>query len=272
MRTPTVSTAPVIWGWRALHLLVAFAVPLVLVLILSGCKRAKEEPEDLGPVATADQVDAALGRAIDMAELPDPRPDQFVYYDVSRRIENEESTINLGSLRVTVMPKNDPAHEVLFPLRIVDVVRLANGQFEERISEDKIAPREPMNFAKIGSLHAMNISALSRRTSFHRLQESSAVIPAPRMVRERSDCGGISPCELQVRLVQFDLVIWTSDTKFIKIHIDMAFSPQPPWIPFGEDFQRVNGLLIKDCRSTYVDIGSRRVYVRDCQDLQDFHK
>jgi hypothetical protein len=43
-------------------------------------------------------------------------------------------------------------------------------------------------------------------------------------------------------------------------------------IPFGRDFDQYSGLLVADCRSTYIPLETRTVYVRDCLTLDDFKK
>jgi hypothetical protein len=113
------------------------------------------------------------------------------------------------------------------------------------------------------------------KSSFHRLRTSEAVLPAPAAVKGRTGCGGISPCEIPVNIVQFDLVVWYNDGSYQKIAIDLALSNKTPFIPFGPDpqsFDRLNGLLVTDCRATQVPVEGRTVYLRDCLNLEDFQK
>ena len=93
---------------------------------------------------------------------------------------------------------------------------------------------------------------------------------ASETLKARSDCAGLNPCELPAHFVQFDMVIWSSSDNYQKISFDFAFSTKTPFIPFGRDFDQMSGLLIVDCRSTYVPVTNRTVYVRDCLTLDDF--
>ncbi len=81
-----------------------------------------------------------------------------------------------------------------------------------------------------------------------------------------------NPCALEVRYIRFDMVQWYDDGTASKVALDFGFSVQPPFLPFGEDFDQLSGLMVLDCRSTYIPIEGRTVFLRDCMTLDDFDK
>ena len=65
---------------------------------------------------------------------------------------------------------------------------------------------------------------------------------------------------------------WENETDFQKVSLDFAFSLNPPFLPFGADFEQLSGIMVTDCRATYIPIEGRTVYVRSCKTLEDFQK
>jgi hypothetical protein len=278
------------WWWRGLHLALALTLPLALALLV-GCKKAKEEKADLGPEVAPELIDEALSKAVYGASLDGLRVGEYIDYAIERRLENEESTITLGGTNVSVIDAEE--NNTKYTLRITRSFRRNDGSFQVVTGEDviRVNPSAPASLSLPPESAALNPSALSaarltnealarasadgenpRRVTFHRLRESDGVEPAPAKVRLKPDCGGLSPCEIPVHYIQFDMVTWSSDDDYQKMSLDFAFSRKTPFLPFGEDFDQLSGLLVIDCRSLYVDIGTRDVYVRDCQQLDDFQK
>lgn len=262
---------------RSVHFLLSLLIPVFVVLMM-GCIRAKEEKADLGPEVPADEIDRALSKAMHGADLSQTRVGQFLSYSVVRRLENEETTINLGSTRVDVFDKTETANEVRFTLKIVKAQRMNDGSFEVRQSEEPLVLQKSPNIASrlsAASLSANQVSATEKKpskTTFHRLRTSDGTREVPAAVKGKVDCGGLSPCELPVHYIQFDMVQWYTDDSYQKVALDFAFSTKTPYLPFGENFDQLNGVLITDCRATLIPAEGRTVYVRDCMDLEDFQK
>jgi len=273
-----------LWVWHGIHLGLALLIPLFLTVMV-GCKKAKAFKEDLGPEVSGQAIDDALGKAVQGANFDYIRVGQFISYSSNRRLEAEETTINLGNRRIEVTNRQDSADgsQATFNLQITKSDRMGDGGFETVIFEEPLVLNVGSFSAALNDVRPTSEKALRaqvlramagapERVSYHHLRESSAVIDPPDAVKNRAGCGGLSPCKIPVSYIQFDMVIWKSTTEYQKIALDFAFSTVTPYLPFGESFDQFNGLMITDCRSTYVPIESRTVYVRDCLSIDDFNR
>lgn len=248
----------------------------LLVLASLGCKRAKEAKADLGPEVTGEAVDEALSHVLDGRSAPTFAPGQYASYSILRRLENQENTIVLGGVSVGVHPSADGASKFLL---IEKSFRQADGSFQTITSEESLGSTGMSLSAALSAqalrTYAREVStreAQPRKVTFHKLSVTEGTMPAPARLSGRSDCGGLSPCEFPVRYVRFALVAWYGDDDYQKINLDFAFSSATPWLPFGKEFERLTGVLVADCRSTYVPVEGRTVFVRDCQQLEDIQK
>lgn len=280
----------------ALHLILALSLPVVLSLVV-GCTKIEEEVVDYGPEVDADKIDLALAKAVDGASTEFTAVGQKLNYLITRRLENEETTQLLGSVNVEVMARDDAGPDYKFTLKISESERLnSNGEFEIKVSEQPLYVEKtagntpplppsptasrlvsPRNAKSLEALTGAMVSATERRVtrvSYHKLREFTESTAPSKVVSERPGCGGLNPCEIKMRYIQFDLVQWYNDGGSQKVSFDFGFALETPYLPFGESgsFTRLNGLLVLDCRSTYVPIEGRTVYVRDCQNLEDFQK
>jgi len=253
---------------------VSLTVLTVLILPNTSCKRAEERPAELGPEVAPDLIEQALAKVVDGASLSSLRKGQYISYVGLRRLENQENVIALGGTTVSVVDTRDSADNTRtqFIMRIVRTIRQEDGTFRTITSEDDSLS---LPKSRLQSLIQSGVRAKSEtpvRVTFHRFEESDATLPAPQQVRERAGCGGLNPCEMPVHFISFDMVNWYSDTDFLKISFNLGFSSRTPFLPFGEGFDRFSGLLVSDCRSTYVEAGDRNIYVRDCDQIEDFQK
>ncbi len=196
----------------------------------------------------------------------------------------------MGGTRIEVIDKSETETTVKFTLRIHKSERMAGGTFETKITEEPLLLNKPslMNIGKDPLPKARRLSSAgfameARATAqaaerkvvkvtYHNLQEFTQPLAAPKAVSARPGCGGLSPCLMEVRYIRFDMVQWYEDGGTTKVSLDFGFSVQPPFLPFGENFDQFSGLMVVDCRSTYVPIEGRTVYVRDCMSLEDFQK
>ncbi len=271
--------------WAGIHLLLALSLPLILVM-LAGCKQAKAKREDLGPEVASSTINGALSKAIESASLANLAKGQFVRYSHTRRIENEENAIDLGERHVEVIDRADTPTEAHFTNRIIEKERIDSGSYRYLYTEDalwigKLGTSSIPDALRAPSPNALSAESLraeaatlgkSGKITFHHLHEEDATADPPAAMKLRADCGGIPNCVLHVHYLQFDMVFWQDDTNYQKISFDFAFSLDTPYIPYGEYFEQYNGTLVTDCRSTFVPIQERTVYVRDCYNLEDFKK
>lgn len=294
---------------RGLHVALGLSLPFVLAFLM-GCKRAKEEKGELGPEASAQAVEAAINAAVSGRTLSTLKMGQFVEYSNVRRIENQEGTYTLGSLHVKVLSaeENTAKTETKYIFEITRTSRTSSGSFDTKITETDpwIVPKDPPpsttsfgankiaeirnDMAKVRQMareraiakasagaKTMPVTPMAEEgepsATFHNLRVSDGVVAAPGGVASKPGCGGLPNCEMHVRYVRFDIVDWYSATDYQKVSIDFAFSLEPPYLPISREFfDLLNGILVTDCRSTTVPIEERKVYVRDCKQLENYQK
>lgn len=264
------------WLLHGLHFGLTLILPFLLLTLMS-CKRVKEEKKSYGNQVSGDAIDAAFEKATAGVNFDSIRVGQKVAYLTNRRLENEESTTTLGGSVVEVLRREDTDNTATFTLGVTTSTRLEGGQFETKVTE------EPLVLQK-GSLTAMLdwrasaasfVHALAEDTpvrTYHNLREFTQVVDPPKMVKERADCGGLSPCQIEVRYIQFDLVDTYADGRVQKISLDYGFSVQTPFLPHGKGYDQLAGLMVVNCGSLYVPVEGRTVYVRDCNSVEDFQK
>jgi hypothetical protein len=267
--------------WLAgLHLVLALSLPLILI-VMAGCKQAHSRKEDLGPAVDPDAIQKILNDAVKDASFDNLKVDNYTYYLHTRRLENQENVVQLGSRRVDVIDRQDTDTQAHFTLKITLVERTDTDKFRTIVSED------PLWLTKVGSSVSTSSTASLRelisdvsssdgpaqpKVTFHNLTQSLGEIDPPARMRGRPDCGGLSPCRMHVRYVLFDMVIWEPGGGYQKISFDLTFSLDASYLPYGQDFDQFNGALINDCRSTLIPVQSTNVYVRDCFTLDDFKR
>ncbi len=274
------------WLLHGMHLALALAIPLFLTLMI-GCKKVEAEKTDYGPEISGDAIDHALSKAINGASLSNVTVGQYVDYDVNRRLENEETVTTLGATRIMVIDKEENSDRVKFTLRITKSTRMNDGTFETKVTEEPMfldKQKEQTSLSQVAasrySSESLKARAMAEATplkkttkvTFHRLQEFTEPLAAPPLTKNRADCGGLTDCQMMVRYIRFDMVQWYDDGSQQKISLDFGFSLDTPYLPFGEEFDQLSGLLVLDCRSTYIPIEGRTVYLRDCQTLEDLQK
>jgi hypothetical protein len=260
------------WLLAGLHLLLALATPIV-VLLLTGCLKGQARPGVLGPEVSAEQVNAALQKQMNSGNLGNMKVGQYVDFAVTQRIEGEDFDSPVGSRHVEVINRQDDATTATFTMRITQDALQSNGSNQTVVTEDSITLKKTSSLSAQGLAANVNAAADSQKTTFHNLAESDGVMDPPDSVKNRAGCGGMSSCSLNVHYLQFDMAVWSDATNYQKISFDFAFSTQSPYLPYGSDFNQLTGLLIQDCRSTYIPIpNSIPVYVRSCSTLDDFQQ
>jgi hypothetical protein len=254
----------------------------VFLILMMGCKKAKATKEDLGPEIDPDTVSQALDKAISGASLDHLNVGQYAEYAITQRVENEEGARILGSYRVEVVKREETTGSYTYTLLIARSERQSDGNWETTLTEEPLTLDKPPPALMPATLPqprpttAMALSSLAsrpvKRQTYHKLREFTGTLPAPYKVRLRADCGGLSPCEIQVHYVSFDIVEWYDDESYRKLSLDLGFSHATPLIPFGEGFEKLSGLLVLNCRATYIPVEDRNYYVRQCSTLDDFQK
>ncbi len=269
-------------------------LPFVLMFLL-GCEiiqKAEEEDgsEAYGPEVTDDQLDLALSKAVHGYTIDNTEVGQFVETVDVRRLENEDQVTTLAGMRVEIDSKEviedtEDQQTVHYHLNIFDSVRLPDGSFETKNTGDTLEVTRSKNSAP--SVMAMDGAAqyfenkalknfrarpAAKRVTKHNLKTYSQRVEVPPSVKGRPGCGGVASCSILVHYIEYDFVEWDENNRPLKIHLDFGFSVDTPFIPFGDGFEKLTGLMVKFCRSTYIPITGRTVYVRDCNNVENFQR
>jgi hypothetical protein len=280
------------WMWRGLHLLLALALPIALAL-LAGCKRASEKHADLGPEVDANVIETKLWAIENQVNLDNLHVGQYVNTVVLRRIENSDDVNVLAGVTVGVIDAqdSDDHQSTKYTLQINKSYLNDKSGFDTISSEDNLHLRKPSSAVPLSLLanaepHLKSLKEISQeavhayatgdaqptKITYHKFSEGDENFEVPAKLKMKADCGGLSPCQIPIHYLQFDMVLWYSDQDYQKITFDFGFSTSTPWLPFGTGFDILNGVLVEDCRATFIDVGDQNVYVRDCQQLDDLQK
>ncbi|MBX3021022.1 MAG: hypothetical protein KF799_05040 [Bdellovibrionales bacterium] len=275
---------------RGMHFTLALSLPFLLVALLS-CQRAKEQKADLGPEADPAAVEEALNAATAGRSFDGIHKDQFVDYSITQRVENNETTMLIGTVGVSVASIEETPTQKKIIFRVDRMERKDDGGFDHKVTET-----DPWILSKTSSSSALlnatalggrrptlkelkaysaglRASAAPKKTTFHQLRVATGKVNAPDAVSTKPGCGGLAVCEMPVRYVRFDIVDWYSDTDYQKVSIDFAFSLAAPFMPLSTAyFDMMNGIMITDCRSSNIPIQDRKYYVRVCKQLENFQK
>jgi hypothetical protein len=270
-----------------------------LLTVMLSCMKAGPQKEDLGPEYSIDQIDTVLTKVAGTGSFDNLKVGQYLLFADTRRIENGDTTIDLGGRLIEVIDRQDTTDQARFTLRLTNAERLLDGTFENTVSEDALwldkvstgsagttglkfpSPLSPVTAKSIlhinGDPNPIPIdpsAPVQPRIAFYHLKESDSSIPAPPTIAARANCSGLSPCEIPVHYIQFEIVTYpdpSNSDNYSKVAVDLAFSTKTPMLPVGVDiFDQLSGLLVEKCQSTYVTVDDRSVYVRDCETIDDF--
>lgn len=271
------------WIWHTLHLVAAIALP-VLFLLITSCIKAKEEPAQLGPEVQSSDINGAFAKATQGAPSVDQLQNgQYLYYEENRRLEREETTFLVGTHRITVERTHDDAAKTsTIILHHQEQVRKGDS-FEELDHEDPpIVIPDGETTQAVGSLARALAEAPLKldlqtqddatrtgkplKITYHNLKVWSGQEDVPDDTKAKADCGGLSPCQMNVTYLTYDEAEWYSETDFDKYHYEFVFTTQLPFMG------GLYGILDRGCVGLYVPINGTNYYVRDCQNLTDFKK
>ncbi len=262
-----------------IHSVLSFCL-LLLVFSLVSCKKAKEERVLLEGEVSVQEVENALGKALQGATLEHLRAGQTATYEVNMRIESSEDVRLLSKIEYLIKPHPITSDEPIEPqfrkfLRMstswdytVDPPRKEVLEKSISLPESTISllGRSLESTLSFSSFHLTTSSTPIVRRTYHRLRTFTQLEGPPQSVRSRPDCGGLSPCQIRTTTVEYDEANWFSEKDYKILQYQYVISTDPPYLDDAV------GLLVRACLGLYVDIDTRNVYVRECQILTDFQK
>lgn len=268
---------------RAIHIIFAVAIPILLFSLLS-CKRAKEEPMDLGPEVDPKLVQKALDEVFTGNTYINGQEGQYVFYE-------ETLSVGGGAARpagyefVQVEKREDVAANPHVTLNMYyqrkklkadnsgyDVVETREA-YDVKRATDADAMSSPLEIHKFSakSMKAMVREGKADRVTYHNFSvERGPVVAVPEAVKQRTGCGGLANCSLNSVYIKVDEVKWYGEDYDI-YHYDLAYTKDTPFL-INTVHETQNGLMLIGCLSTYVLVEGVKAYVRDCITLKDFQK
>jgi hypothetical protein len=260
--------------WAFIHALLAILLPVALVLLM-GCRKAKEEKGDYGPTVSEDQINKVINDAVGTVSLTELRKDQLLHYELNRRIVGQPTTILMGSHQLEVIDRTD-RHDLgatLITIKHDERIRYEKG-FKKVVSEDTLPlPLEESTESQfnvsdnnVSAMAVVRAKASATDRTYHNLEVSRGTVEPPADGASRPNCGGLSPCSLPVTYVSYDEIRWYGENDHDTFHFSFIFTNRLPYMA------QAFGVMLSGCVAQHVPIGEFRYYVRDCQYLIDYKK
>lgn len=287
-----------------IHFLLALLAPF-LILSLTGCEQKDAEAVDYGPETDVRSINKALVESISDSDLSKTKLGAYVYYETTDDIAGGQSRILSSTINQTVVERAETADTITFYLQETKRSLKANGkeevlkrEFELPMKKDPPSPTptptatpatkslaeaasgtEYSNFItdqRIRAFAAQNAQTQAGsepRVSYHRLRKWDSLEAAPDWVRRRPNCLGLANCQVRLRHVAFDFVVWDSPQGDVT-KLELVVSPDAPPIAGFNITPLLPFLpgLYRSCITQLVAAGDNgaRTLVTECQSLSDF--
>ncbi|MCC7403119.1 MAG: hypothetical protein IT288_01870 [Bdellovibrionales bacterium] len=257
---------------KLIHFFLTLLLPVGLFLLL-GCT---EDPEvkkaDLGPEVSVDQVNKVMDEALASRSPTETRVGDKVLYEINQRVETS-SIIRLKEVLLDVKSRSEDNEFIVYLLDEAttdyqgDTPDTVQKEVEWRIAKTNLPELPPASLYRAtlwqplqSVVRPPSLFAKDTPVTFHNLSITKGVRPAPPAVAESADCRGLSPCQLNVAEVNFDLVEWPSPDDWKVTKYRYIYSSDTPYPAH----------LILLCVKTLVDTEARDYFVSQCQVLRDF--
>ncbi|MCS6837858.1 MAG: hypothetical protein NZ480_03330, partial [Bdellovibrionaceae bacterium] len=222
--------------------------------------------------------------ALKKAPSVDPltiHPGEFAYWTTHQKIERLSQQIILQKAITVTQRKED--HQYVYLTLVTELRELVAGEFkpskneqEFRILKEAKTTSHPLEidnewspftqyFQTTFSPLWLQKSARSQTSqpSYFNLKVRKLLYPTPTLVRQRPNCGGLSPCQdtIEAQEIRFDQVRWESRGGD-KTSFQIIYSNQVPYL--------ANRLKI--CIESKIDYQGNRIKIQQCEEVEDFNK
>lgn len=264
------------------HILLSLLLPL-LIFLLSGCdnKDVVDKKPSLGPEVKVEEVAQAIQSGIGNQSLNHLNVGDAALYELNQKVETG-GTFKVAEVITYLREKNESAEDYIELVFSQQRTNFNGTDSEQEAEKDIVRSIEKIKEATAAAeIHSLAEKALplplfeqlikptAQKLTLHDLSISQEVRDPPERIKEKSDCGGLSPCQLQVTHITFDMAFWENDTQWSKAEIQLSLSPSLPML----DNIRENlfGWLpsLSVCINEQVQGQKRKYFLRTCSVLRD---
>lgn len=242
--------------------------PLVIALLISllGCTKEPEKNIDYGPEVDPSIISGKLAKALGERNILAVSSGEFTRVDTTRIIKGRSAVDLIQSQDTIVLSKNEVGEQVQFRFvdQIVEYDLSGNQEHQKRLTEslecvnkETLAPEncrsddsqgvlasndiilqnqnqalieETLTLTKPFQKSQATLKAMAEKVSFHNLSEEVEVRSPPLAVQNQKNCGTLPNCQMVVRKIKFDQVVWETKEKADKISVLVEISEDVPFL------------------------------------------
>lgn len=228
------------------HHLLNFALLSTTLVLSASCMKKEGFEDDHGPAVPAEQIQSALIEAWGNVDAATIAKGEFVYTEKEQSIEGMPAKV-VYQEAITVSNRVVQPAEIEYTL-IKQTNEIVDGQSKLSTKEEKLKIPNTLNTVTTQQLGILNLQSLLMAcipdtnwdVSCHNLKTYRATEPAPSLVAQQANCGGIANCKLNKKYVSFDLVLKTplanGQTVEEKVTYKIGVSDQVPYLSRMTDF------------------------------------
>ena len=247
----------------------------IAAVILLGCDKPKDNRSELGEPTTVEAIQRAQNAAVSSLN-----PNSVKLGETSHMVETQEIVTTQG-------PLNSLVSEWVTRVQLIEelpeaVLLTITRDFIDHTDPDKpkYEFQDVLGFEKtkdVSQTKAEDLSLSMRlfssdtpaqksesiqitNVTFHNLINQKVTVTPPPLVRDSTDCRGLSPCSITADQINYDIVFYMSDGTTAKHQVEWLISPQVPFF----------SAVLKQCASTIIPVDNVRVLVKQCQQVVDF--
>lgn len=276
-----------------------YLLPIAFALLMTSCLEKPTLSEEKGPEAAASQVFQAVATAWGDVDPSTIRQGEFSYKERVQTVQGGTPYVLLQE-GVTVDSRSvDHQEKKVNYVFLQQLVEKVDGEptssttsysLSTNLPEEAVEPSSKMIKAQdvkiqnlvfgvdiIASLayacvatdglrtECQNAGADSCQLSCHNLKVSEKTVPAPDLVQQRENCGGLPDCKMKLKTVSFDQVLDIKRGQSLeqqKVTYTAIISPDAPYL----------SRLMNFCSRGVVQVpnSSHQVLVTVCNEVKDF--
>ena len=251
-----------------IYLALTLMALVLLSFFLVGCVKEPEvKKAQLGPEASLYKVSKALIDAMGHRSPIEIQTGDQALYEINQRVETS-AIIKLQDIRIEVKSRQENKNSIIY---LIDKTTVDyQGDEPETIRREEAWEVEKSQSPQLLFTPVLPSTLLSPfqwdlgkapPVTYHSLQVTRGVRPVPTaVIRNSSNCRGLSPCHLKFTEVKFERAKWLSPDDWKITHHRYIYTPNTPYPAH----------LVLHCMKTLVEVEKRDYFVSQCKVLRDF--